>query len=351
MKKGVVWLSASLFLMMMSSISFSAVKNTLIDFNVYDSNIASVAEKDNVIHSNMVAKGKATDLSQYGYPEVTFAGDDWAISKWKITLASSANTVRNNVLSYTMKVPSKKFGDVLGARIHFIEGRFLSWAVVSPPFNFYPYYDDGSDVNVNANKEENSLIMGILMNVGQIKSVSSWIYGLNYQMQVGVRIRDRNDSIMDYFMGSVFYDGWRKLVWTNPEYTENVQDRVIQRIALYPRSYPYIAFDSYVVYKPEVEHGGDFVIYFKDVDIEYDRAIIREELDIDDEAAWGILAAERLQKRVEDLRTIGEKIYLYKQEMRRQQSATEQNAPKTGTTTPAATTTTTTPAATTSTNK
>ncbi len=333
MMKGVVWLFASLFLMMISSISFSAVKNTLIDFNVYDSNISMVAEKDRVIHSNMVQQGKAVDLSQYGYPEVEFTGDDWTINKWKITLASSANTVRNDVLSYPLKVPSKKFGDVLGVRIHFIEGRFLSWATISPPFDFYPYFDDGSDVNVNANHEENSLVMGILMNVGQIKSVSSWIYGLNYQMQVGVRIRDRNDQIQDFFMGSVFYDGWRKLVWTNPEYTESVQNRVLQRIALYPRSYPYIAFDSFVVYKPEQELGGDFIIYFKDVDIEYDRAIIREELDINDEAAWGILAAERLKKRVQDLRTIGEKIYLYRQEMKRQKAATEQNIPKTAPTT------------------
>ncbi len=343
MKKGVVWLFTGLFLMM-SSVTFSAVKKLLIDFNTYESNIATVAAKDQTIHSNMVLKGKTVDLSQFGYPQVEFSGSDWAIDKWKVQLASSANTVRNNVLSYTMKVPSKKFGDVLGARIHFIEGRFLSWAIIMPPFQFYPYYDDGSDVNVTANGEENTLTMGILMNVGQIKSVSSWVYGLNYQMQVGVRMRDRNDEIQDYYMGSVFYDGWRKLVWTNPDYTESIQDRVLQRIALYPRSYPYVAFDSYVVYKPEIENGGDFVIYFKDVEVEYDRAIIREELDIDDEAAWGILAAERLKKRVIDLRNIGEKIYLMRQEEKRQQLAGQQNAPKT-------TTTTTTPTTSTNTNK
>ncbi len=345
MKKGVVWLYAGVFLMTMSSVSFSAVIKTLIDFNVFDSNISIVAERDKTIHSNMVQKGKAVDFTQYGYPEVEFTGADWALDKWKVTLASSANTVRNNVLSYVMKVPSKKFGDVLGARIHFIEGRFLSWATIAPPFEFFPYYDDGSNVNVNAQNEENSFVMGILMNVGQIKSVSSWIYGLNYQMQAGVRMRDRNDQVQDYFMGSVYYDGWRKLVWSNPEYTESIQDRVLQRIALYPRSYPYIAFDSFIVYKPETENGGDFVIYFKDVDVEYDRAIIREELDIDDEAAWGILQAERLKKRVSDLKNIGEKIYLYKQELKRQGAATNQNnpvTPKTATTSTATTNTTTT---------
>ena len=166
--------------------------------------------------------------------------------------------------------------------------------------------------------------MGILANVGQIKSVSSWVYGLNYQMQVAVRLRDRNDQNQDYFMGSVYFDGWRKLVWTNPEYTDSIQDRVLQRLPLYPKSYPFISFDSYIVYKPEVENGGNFVIYFKDIEVEFDRAIIREELDIDDEGIWSILSKERLQKRVSDLKNIGEKLYLMQQETTRQKAAANQ---------------------------
>jgi hypothetical protein len=320
MKKGVVVIFVAL--MVFSSVSFSAVKRTLIDFPVFEKNIAIVAEKDQKIREEVIKKDPSYDLSQYGVPEVKFTGDDWKIENWKVILASSANTTRNNVLSYTKKVTSKRFGEVLGARIHFIEGRFLSWAMICPPFNFFPYYDDGSDVNRDESGEENSLVMGILMNVGQIKSLSSWVYGLNYQMQVAVRLRDRDENVQDYFMGSVYYDGWRKLVWTNPEYTENIQDRVLRRVALYPKSYPFIAFDSFIVFKPEQEPGGDFVIYFKDVEIEFDRAIIREELDIDDEANWQILSKERIQRRLRDLRTIGEQLYLMRQEQTRQKAAT-----------------------------
>ncbi len=323
MRKGFVWLYVSIFFFV-SSLSFSAVKKTLIDFNVYEQNIAKVVEKDKKIHDEAVQKGIAPDLTQYGYPKVEFTPDDWTIDKWKVILCPSANTVRNNILSYTKKVPSKRFGDVLGVRIHFIEGRFLSWALISPPFDFYPFYDDGSEVSRGPNNEENGLVMGLLMNVGQIKSLSGWVYGLNYQMQTGIRLKDRNDLVHDYFLGSVFFDGWRKLVWNNPEYTDQIQDKVLQRVALYPKSYPYIYFDSYVVYKPEQEPGGDFVIYFKDVEMEYDRAIVTEEMDIEDEAIWGILAKERSAKRLRDLKTIGERIYLYQKEMRKQKLATEQ---------------------------
>lgn len=323
MRKGVLAIFVCI-LVMVSSVSFSAVKKLLIDFPVYEKNIATVVEKDQQIRQKVLEKDKSYDLTQYGIPEVKFTPDDWKIERWNVILASSANTTRNNVLSYTKKATSKRFGEVLGARIHFIEGRFLSWAMIRPPFEFFPYYDDGSDVNVNESGEENSLVMGILMNVGQIKSVSSWVYGLNYQMQVAVRLRDRDDNLQDYFMGSVYYDGWRKLVWTNPEYTESIQDRVLRRIALYPKSYPFIAFDSFIVYKPETEMGGDFVIYFKDVEVEFDRAIIREELDIDDESIWNILSKERIQRRLRDLRRIGENLYLYKQEEARQKARTSE---------------------------
>jgi hypothetical protein len=336
MKKGVL-ITLVILLSLISSVSFSAVKKALIDFPTFEQNMGVVADKDVKIHESQVSSNKNMDLTQYGFPQVNFTKEDWQLDKWKIILTSSANTIKNNVLSYTKKVASKRFGEVLGARIHFIEGAFLSWAVIKPPFEFFPYFDNGQYVNQADSGEENSLVMGILVNVGQIKSVSSWVSGLNYQMQTALRIRDRNDTAQDYFLGSLYYDGWRKLVWVNPEYTDSIQDRVLQRLPLYPKSFPYVAFDSYIVYKPEQESGGDFVVYYKDVEVEYDRAIIREEMDIDDEGAWGILQTERLQKRVNDLKNIGEKLYLMQQESKRQ---TESGSATPQKTTTGATTTT-----------
>jgi len=322
MRKGVAFLSIVSVLWITAN-GFSAIQKKLIHFPTFEQNITKVVEKDNAIRERAT---NAINLKDYGYPEVKFQGSDWSLSNWRVILAPSANTTKNNVLSYTKPVKSKRWesegGTVLGARIHFIEGRFLSWALIKPPFDIFAYYDDGSFVN-SENGEENALVMGLLANVGQIKSISTWVYGLNYQMQVGIRLRDRMDQTRDYFMGSAWFEGWRKLLWQNPEYTDDVRDRVLQRIPLYPRSYPYVVFDSYIVYKPETEQGGDFIIYFKDIDMEFDRAIIREEMDIDDEAQWGILSKERLDKRIIELKRLSDIQQLYEQAKAQQRA----NAP------------------------
>lgn len=323
MTKGVVT-SVLALVFFASTFSFSSIKKSLIDFTTFEKNMSIVVEKDKKIHAETTNTNPEIDFTQYGYPAVDFTIDDWKLDKWNVILTSSANTIRNNVLSYTKKVASKQYGDVLGARIHFIEGRFLSWALIMPPYEFYPYYDNGKYVNTAEGGGENSLTMGVLVNVGQIKSVSTWVYGLNYKHQIGVRTKDRDDVIHEYFMGSTYFDGWRKLVWMNPEYTDNIQDRVLQRLPLYPKSYPYIKFDSFAVYKPETEQGGDYIVYFKDVEVEFDRAIVREELDIQDEDWWGILAKERLDKKVGDLKQIGERRYLQKQEENRQKARSSQ---------------------------
>jgi len=42
-----------------------------------------------------------------------------AIENWEILLASSARHVTNIALSYTREAPSKKYGTVMGVRVHF----------------------------------------------------------------------------------------------------------------------------------------------------------------------------------------------------------------------------------------
>lgn len=324
MRKG-VWIGVVGLLAMATSMSFSAVSKPMIDFTTFEQNIRTVIQKDQDVHAKAVAEKPQLELTNYGFPAFRFSENSFDLTNWRVILTSSANTTKNNVLSYTKAVKSERFkGSVLGARIHFIEGRFLSWALVKPMFDFFAYFDDGGYVNNGANAEENGLVMGVLVNTGQIKSISSWVYGLNYQMQYGIRFRDRNENTADYFMGSLYFDGWRKLVWLNTEYADNVQDRIVQRLPLYPRSYPFIVFDSFIVWKPETENGGDFIAYFKDVNVEFDKAIVRETLDIDDENEWGILAKERLDRKLIDMKTIGEKVYLYEQESARQRAAAKE---------------------------
>jgi len=321
MVKGVAKVLVTVALLFVCSLAYSVIERSLIDFPQFDENMATVLERDQRIHNEVIEQNPEMDFSLYGYPKVEFTIDDWKLDSWRIVLASSANTIKNNTLSYCRSVPSQRFGNVLGARIHFPKWRFLSWALVMPPYELFVYHDNGAYVNETADGGENSLVMGVLANVGQVKSISSWVYGLNYTHQVGLRIRDRDERIHEYFMGSTHFDGWRRLVWMNPNYAESVGDRSLQRVPLYPRSYPFIKFDSYAVYKPEIDSGGDYVIYFKDVVVNYDRAIIREELDIDDEAAWGILATETLERKMIELKRIGDVLKLRRQEERRMRAA------------------------------
>jgi hypothetical protein len=318
MKKGFAGILVTA-LVLICSRGFSSIERTLINFPTFEANMGKIVQKDAQIHSNVIKQNPQLDYAQYGYPTVSFTPSDWKLDQWMVVLTSSANTVENNIKSYTKAVPSKKFnGNVLGVRVHFPKWNYLSWAIVRPPFDFYVYYDNGEDVNPETANDADSTQTGVLVNVGMIKSVSAWIYGLNYPQQVGIRLINRDDVMQEYFMGSTFYDGWRKLVWMNPNYSDDVRDRVLQRLPLYPKSYPYVKFDSYVIYKPETNPGGDFVIYFKDVKLNYDRAIVREEQDINDEKAWGILSNLRLQKKNQELKTIGEQLYLRKQEEERQ---------------------------------
>ncbi len=320
MKKGFAGIFVAI-LVLLSSRGFSSIERTLINFPTFEQKMGEIVQKDKEIHDQVIKDNPELDFSQYGYPTVSFTPDHWKLDQWMVILTSSANTVENNIKSFTKKVPSKKFGDVLGVRVHFPNWSYLSWAIIRPPFDFYVYYDNGDDVNPEKSDDADNSQTGVLVNVGQIKSISAWVYGLNYPHQVGIRIVNREDLMQEYFMGATYYDGWRKLVWMNPNYADDVRDRVLQRLPLYPKSFPYIRFDSYVVYKPEINPGGDFVIYFKDIKVNFDRAIVREELDIDDEKAWGILSEIRLDKKNQELKTIGEQLYLREQEIKRQKAS------------------------------
>ena len=306
---------------------YSAIDKILIDFTEFEKNMTQVLDKDKQVHAEEIAKHPELDFAQYGYPSVEFTIADWKLEQWKIRLNSSANTVKNNMDSYCKTVESKRFGVVLGVRVHFPEWKFLSWAMVQPPYEFFAYYDNGKYVNQLTDEGENELPMGVLVNVGQIKYIQAWIYGLNYTHQIALRLKDRDGLIQEYFLGHTQFDGWRQLTWVNPVYADDIRDRILQRIPLYPLSYPYVKFDSYVVYKPETDNGGDFIIYFKDVKIAFDRAIVRETLDIEDEKWWGILAEKTLDQKLYELKTIGEQLHLMKQEMDRM---TNQGAPTGG---------------------
>lgn len=316
------------------------IERVLIDFGTYEQKIKQYLTREKQNLQNLVDKYKQEGVDLYRewfysqenaqkLLDVWFDPVSWNIENWRVELTSSARFIPNIVNSYLLKVQSKRWGDVMGVRIKFPTWPYLSNAKVVPPFRFTPYYLDGlpvdpeGDLSKQQFTEEEKVKSGILMNVLQVKRVSVWVSGRNYKHLLSVVLRNEDGVEEEYFMGALYFQGWRRLAWENPNYIEQVNQRILQRLPLYPRALPYKEFAYFKVYKPESEPGGDFVVYFKDVSISFDRAVIQEEVDIDDEKYWQILSKEKIEYTKRALRNIVEQVELLELEKKRKAASVE----------------------------
>lgn len=290
----------------------NAVERSLIDFTTYNDNIAQVVQQDQELYEQVIADKPELDIRNFGYPEVEMEVDDWNLENWRIELNSSADTVANNKDSKTKNTPSQKYGNVLGIRLKFHPWRNAFWASVKNAYSLPYTYPNGKFISQDENDQDNGLAVGFLANVGQIKRVYSWVYGLNYDYKYGVRVVNEFNQILEFGMGDTYFEGWRRLVWNNPYYLDDPNDWIPTKNPLYPTYFPYIKFDSLNFYKKEGISDPNFIGYIKDVSIEYDYALIREDKDIDDEAIWNILATEAMAKRVIMSKKLAEELLLRK---------------------------------------
>jgi len=253
-----------------------------------------------------------------------------ALDEWELLLASSSQTVENIHYSLAKEVTSKKFGKVLGARIHFPAGDYNSWAMVRPPFEIPAYqhptrWDNGElknltqeeidQANTGNNKkpgesgyvDKNSKFdtRGVVKNVGIIKEIKVQVYGANYPHGLSLRYKDQNSEVHDIFMDHLNFDGWKEIVWTNPNYISEVRNREMRVYPLYPQAFPFVKFLGFIIHRDGSTVGGDFVVYFKDVNVIFDKAVITEEKDIDDEVEWGILSAREEARRSAEIKRVG----------------------------------------------
>jgi hypothetical protein len=75
---------------------------------------------------------------------------------------------------------------------------------------------------------------------------------------------------------------------------------------LYPANSSYIKFAGFLIKRDAASIGGDFVTYFKDVEVIYDKAVQDPEgADIDDEATWRIRNDREADKAARDSRNFG----------------------------------------------
>ena len=252
--------------------------------------------------------------------EKGFMKTSLAIQNWEVELASSAKTVTNQRFSYVLPAPVKdgatRYGGetVLGVRIHFPEEPYNSWAIVRPPFDIpaYERVDENDLVGVKYDS------FGVVKNVGVLKSVTVNILGKNFPNGFGIILEDQNYQEKNIFMSFLDFDGWKTITWNNPNYIEDVRDRELRKVPLYPNATPLYKIAGIVFYKDAAQTGGDFISYVKDVTLTYDKAFLNLQTDIDDEQLWGILGDREEARRNLEYERLGNKQvlrYLERQKM------------------------------------
>ena len=239
-----------------------------------------------------------------------------AIQNWEVLLASSARTVNNMVLSYTKEADSKQFGKVMGVRVRFPVESHNSWAVIKPPFEipaFEPQADVQDDGTIEPSDDSDGITgpsrfedgFGVVKNVGTIKSLAVNVYGLNFPHGLSILVIDGAGNQKSMFMGYVTFDGWGELRWDNPAYIQEVRNRDLRLYPLYPESAPFIKFAGFEIKRDASRAGGDYIGYFKDVKVIYDKAVLDTERDIDDENLWHIIQDRETTRKVWEMERFG----------------------------------------------
>ncbi|MDR2210271.1 MAG: flagellar filament outer layer protein FlaA [Spirochaetaceae bacterium] len=265
-----------------------------------------------------------------------------AIRNWNVILASSSRTIPREVLTYTEEADSKQYGKVLGVRVNFPTEPWNSWAMIRPPFEIPAFeakgeIDDDGNITGTGESSVSGLSrfegpdedgdgkpdygLGVIKNVGTIKSIAVNVYGLQFPHSLAVILIDNEGNEKTMHMGYLDFDGWAELRWNNPAYVTQVRNRELRLYPLYPTSTPFVKFGGFLIKRDGDKVGGDFIAYFRDVKVIYDKAILDTDRDIDDEGRWHIIQTREEQKKVWEMERFGEQQIL--RYLEQQKQATE----------------------------
>ncbi len=233
------------------------------------------------------------------------------IENWEVVLNSPARSVKNQSLSYTRSAPVDddagyyKGENILGIRVHFPVEPFNAWALVKPPFEIPAYSDIKTEVNAEgklvaspeekgrgdqfSREKDDGASYGVVKNIGVIKSISVNVYGQNFPHALSIILKNHQNIENEYLLGYLNFDGWKTLTWNNEGYIKDVRNRELRTFPLYPTFKPMQKLIGFRIYRDADQPGGDSIAYIKDVSIEFDKAVLDSNRDIDDEKVWGIL--------------------------------------------------------------
>jgi hypothetical protein len=249
-----------------------------------------------------------------------------AIRNWTVRLNSSARTVNREVLTYADEAQSKQYGTVMGVRINFPTEPWHANAFIRPPFEI-PAYEPAADIDDEGNitptssgvmsmsrfegpdpdgKGKPDFGYGVVKNVGVIKSVAVNVYGLQFPHGLSVILIDNEGNEKIFHVDYLNFDGWAELRWDNPGYVQLVRNRELRMMPLYPTSTPFVKFGGFLIKRDADKDGGDFITYFRDVKIIYDKAVLDTDRDIDDEGLWHIIQTRETAKKKWEMSRFGQ---------------------------------------------
>ncbi|MCF0242202.1 MAG: flagellar protein [Treponema sp.] len=341
MKKTLGLLAAGLLLF--TGVAF-AEEAVLIDFTYLDADqteegedgVEGVSYNSRTVMDFSVSAGATFTKEQKGLMKTSLALPDW-----EIDLNTSARNVTSIALSQVVAAPVKDTADVpfhgknvMGVRIVFPEWNSNANARIVPPFEIPAYeklgeldedgkrqpldkdadtseYNTAHKENENVNRDFEGTLFeggyGLVKNVGTIKAISVTTLGMNYPHGLYVWLKDNDGIERRYFMGYLGFDGWRELRWNNPQYISEIRTREIRVYPIYPRGTPFVKFTGFQITRDAAHIGGDFIGYFKDVKIIYDKAILKSDRDIADEDLWGIVTKKEAARQNAEMMKFGNK--------------------------------------------
>jgi hypothetical protein len=300
-----------------------AKESTLIDFTQLDADCCADENGNSKENSRTVMDFSVAAGATFTSDQKALMRTSLALPNWEVVLNSSAQNVTSVALSQVVAAPVKESADVpfAGKNVMGVRVLFPTWnnnanAKIVPPFEIQAY-EPLADADADGNRgeptdEQKGKYLfedgyGLVKNVGTLKSIAVTTMGMNYPHQLYVLLKDNDNIERRYLMGNLFFDGWKTLVWNNPDYISEVRTREIRIYPIYPRGLPFVKFCGFQVTRDASDDGDNYIGYFKDVKIIYDLAVLSSDRDIDDEDLWKIVTKKERDRQSAEMNKFGSK--------------------------------------------
>lgn len=320
MKKTLVLTAAA---MLLAGTFGFAKESMLIDFTLLEADTCADENGNPTQNSRTVQDFARAAGSSFTNDQKALMKTSLTWTEWEVQLNSSARNVQSVALSQVVGAPVKESAEVpfagqkvLGVRVLFPTWNSNANARIVPPYDIQAF-EPLSDADAEGNRgeptdEQKGKYLyedgyGLVRNVGTLKSIKVTTLGDNFPHQLYVLLKDNDGNERRYLMGNLQFDGWKELIWNNPDYISEVRTREVRIYPVYPRGMPFLKFAGFQVTRDASDIGSNFVGYFKDVKIIYDLAVLNADRDIDEEALWGIVTKREAERQMHEMSLFGNK--------------------------------------------